>query len=312
MTKLVIVESPAKCRKIEKFLGNGYKCAASFGHIRGFDGGLKAIDIDNHFKPAFRTLPKKAKYIKKLRMLIKKSSEVILATDDDREGEAIAWHLCQVFKLPINTTKRIIFHEITKSAIQHAIGNPTHLNMDKVCAQQARQILDLLVGFKISPILWKHISRNSKSGLSAGRCQTPALRLIYDNQKEIDNSPGKKVYETIGYFTKKNLEFKLNFNYSNEDSMGEFLESSIHFDHIYDVNKPKKISKKPPQPFSTSTLQQKASNELRFSPKQTMTLAQKLYENGYITYMRTDSKTYSKEFIIAAKLYIEKPTYYRR
>ena len=306
MTKLVIVESPAKCKKIEKFLGNGYKCAASFGHICDLDGGLKAIAIKENFKPTFRTLPKKAKYIKNLRSLIKKSSEVILATDDDREGEAIAWHLCQVFKLPINTTKRIIFHEITKTAIQRAINHPTRINMDKVRAQQARQILDIIVGFTISPILWKHISRKSKNGLSAGRCQTPALRLIYDNQKDIDESPGRKAYDTIGYFTKKNLEFKLNFHYTTEDEMEVFLEESVNFDHIFDVSKPRKTTKKQPQPFTTSTLQQKASNELHFSPKQTMRLAQKLYENGYITYMRTDSKLYSKEFITKASAYIKK------
>ena len=162
-----------------------------------------------------------------------------------------------------------------------------------------------MVGFMISPILWKHISRNSKSGLSAGRCQTPALRLIYDNQKDIDESPGRKVYETTGYFTNKNLDFKLNFHHLNEDTMGVFLEESASFDHQYDVSTPKKVSKKQPNPFTTSTLQQKASNELHFSPKQTMTLAQKLYENGYITYMRTDSRAYSKEFIHTAKNYIE-------
>jgi len=306
MTKLVIVESPAKCKKIEKFLGDGYKCAASFGHICDLDGGLKAIAITDNFKPTFRTLPKKAKYIRNLRALIKKSSEVILATDDDREGEAIAWHLCQVFKLPINTTKRIIFHEITKTAVQRAINNPTHINMDKVRAQQARQILDIIVGFTISPILWKHISRNSKAGLSAGRCQTPALRLIYDNQKDIDESPGRKAYDTTGYFTKKNLEFKLNFNYSVEEDMEVFLEESGDFDHQYNISEPKKVDKKQPLPFTTSTLQQKASNELQFSPKQTMSLAQKLYENGYITYMRTDSKKYSKEFILKATSFIKK------
>ena len=306
MTILVIVESPAKCKKIEKFLGPGYKCAASFGHICDLDGGLKAIDTANHFKPTFRTLPKKAKYIKNLRSLIKKSKEIILATDDDREGEAIAWHLCQVFKLPINTTKRIIFHEITKTAIQRAIKHPTHIDMDKVRAQQARQILDIIVGFTISPILWKHISRNSKAGLSAGRCQTPALRLIYDNQKTIDESPGKKAYETTAYFTKKNLDFKLNHNYLDEDTMGIFLEKSVDFDHIYNVSQPKTVNKRQPMPFTTSTLQQKSSNELHYSPKQTMSLAQKLYENGYITYMRTDSKQYSKDFISKASAYIKK------
>ena len=306
MTILVIVESPAKCKKIENFLGSGYKCTASFGHICELNGGLKAIDIKNNFKPSFRIDPIKRKYVNNLRSLIKKSSEIILATDDDREGEAIAWHICQVFKLPVGTTKRIIFHEITKSAIIKAIQNPTIIDMNKVHAQQARQILDIIVGFTISPLLWKHISRNTKQSLSAGRCQTPALRLIYDNQKEIDNFSGKKVYDTLGYFTKKNLEFKLNFNYEDEDKMTEFLKKSCNFNHILTISNPKIISKTPPLPLTTSTLQQKASNELHFSPKQTMKLAQILYENGFITYMRTDSKTYSKEFINNVKEYIEK------
>ena len=305
MVKLVIVESPAKCKKIEKFLGPGYKCAASFGHIRDFDGGLKAIDISNNFQPSFKTLKSKMKYILSLRAHIKKSDEVILATDDDREGEAIAWHLCMVFKLPVSTTKRIIFHEITKPAVLKAMNNPKLVDMNMVYAQQSRQILDIMVGFSISPILWKNISRNTKTGLSAGRCQTPALRIIYDRQKEIENNPGKKVYDTTGYFTDKNIEFKLNKYYEKEDDIEEFLVESCEFSHKYKVSKSKIVKKKPPLPFTTSVLQQKASNELSFSPKQTMRLAQTLYENGYITYMRTDSKTYSKEFIDKAKDYIK-------
>ena len=198
MVKLVIVESPAKCKKIESFLGKGYKCIASFGHI------YQLSDVKNNanYRPEFTLLPTKGKYIKSLRESIKKASEVILATDDDREGEAIAWHICRLAKLPVDSTKRIIFHEITKSAVQHAINNPTIIDMKKVHAQLGRQVLDRMVGFTISPVLWKQFfhSGKGKSGLSAGRCQTPALRLIYDNQKEIDAAPGKKVYETIGYF----------------------------------------------------------------------------------------------------------------
>ena len=305
MTKLVIVESPAKCKKIEGYLGTGYKCAASFGHIRDLDGGLKAVDIKNNFKTKFKILPQKMKYVKQLRALIKKSSEVILATDDDREGEAIAWHLCLVFKLPVRTTKRIIFHEITKSAIKNAIQNPTVIDLNKVYAQQARQILDIMVGFTISPILWKHVSRNTKSKLSAGRCQTPALRLIYENQKEIDKNPGEKVYETVGNFTKKNIDFKLNTHFKEEDETAEFLEESCEFNHTFRKTAEKIVSKKQPTPLTTSSLQQRASNELHFSPKQTMKLAQTLYENGYITYMRTDSTTYSKDFIKTAKSFIK-------
>ena len=203
---LVIVESPAKCQKIEKYLGPGYKCVASYGHIRQLDG-LKSIDIENNFTPNFICIDGKMKQISKIRSEIKKSDKVVLATDDDREGEAIAWHICQTFDLPIATTQRIIFHEVTKPALQKSIQTPGLLDMNKVNAQLSRQILDLLVGYKISPILWQCISRKSKKGLSAGRCQTPALRLIYDNQKEIDQSPGKKVYNTTGYFTNKVVPF---------------------------------------------------------------------------------------------------------
>lgn len=299
MTKLVIVESPAKCKKIESYLGPGYKCIASFGHIRELADGLKGIDIHNNFKPTFRLLPGKSKYIKPLRAAIKKADEVILATDDDREGEAIAWHICKAFKLPL-TTKRIIFHEITKSAIQNAVLNPTIVDMNKVNAQLARQVLDCLVGFTISPVLWKNISR--QGALSAGRCQTPALRLVYDNQCEINNAPGRIAYDTTGSFT--GLDFKLNHNHENEVTIGTFLENSVDFKHVYTCAKPVSKKKQPPKPFTTSTLQQKASNILHFSPKRTMTTAQKLYEQGYITYMRTDSRTYSKEFVGKAKKFI--------
>ncbi len=304
--KLVIVESPAKCGKIESFLGPGYKCIASFGHIRQIANGLKSIDFENNYHVTFKTSPNKSKYIANLRKSISKADEIILATDDDREGEAIAWHICKLFKLSLTTTKRIIFREITKSAVKNAIQNPTTVNMDKVNSQMARQVLDLLVGYTISPLLWKYISRNSKSSLSAGRCQTPALRLVYEQQKLIEESPGKKVYLTKAIFTKKNLEFELNYSHKDEDSMGEFLEESANFTHKYSVSEPKQVTKQPPKPFTTSTLQQKASNECHFSPKQTMKLAQTLYENGYITYMRTDSQKYSKEFVFSAKKFIDK------
>ena len=304
MVKLVIVESPAKCGKIEKFLGAGYKCCASFGHIRDINNGLKGINITDNFSPSFRLLPNKMKYITRLRREIQKATEVILATDDDREGEAIAWHICQVFNLPISTTPRIIFHEITKKGITRAITNPTTLDMDKVNAQQARQILDLIVGFRLSPLLWKHVSHTAKSVLSAGRCQTPALRLIYDNQQAINKSPGAKKYDTVGVFTDKKLEFTLNHNYDDREKMEEFLENSVNFDHIYQLVDPKTVVKKQPRPFTTSALQQKASNELHFSPKRTMSVAQKLYEGGFITYMRTDSRTYSSDFIKSAVGYI--------
>ncbi len=306
---LVIVESPAKCKKIESYLGPGYKCIASYGHIQELPS-IKYIDIDNNFKPNYQHMSSKSQQINKIRTMVNNASEVLLASDDDREGEAIGWHICQVFDLPL-TTKRIIFHEITKSAIERAVKNPGVLNMDMVNAQQSRQILDLIVGFKISPILWQHISRNSKSGLSAGRCQTPALRIVYDNQKDIDASPGKKVYNTTGYLTQMNLGFSLNHNFeiinfnSTTNTMETFLEESVNYDHIYSCSKPKQTTKNPPTPFTTSSLQQKASSELNISPKETMAICQKLYEGGFITYMRTDSTTYSIDFIKLASDFIK-------
>ena len=302
---LVIVESPAKCKKIEGFLGPGYRCIASFGHITTLQS-LKDVDVQNHFKPTFKMIESKSNHIQKLRAMITKSDEVILATDDDREGEAIAWHICQLFKLPVATTKRIIFHEITKTAIQRAVLAPTTINMDTVRAQQARQIIDIIVGFKLSPLLWSEISRNSKNGLSAGRCQTPALRIIYENQKEIDKSPGKMVYNTTGYFTQHNLAFPLNHNFIGSDDMEQFLEDSVEHQHVYTCGKVRSTTKNPPKPFTTSRIQQTANTELRCSPKETMALCQKLYENGFITYMRTDSETYSKEFLGLAKNYVGK------
>jgi DNA topoisomerase-1 len=301
--KLIIVESPAKCGKIESFLGTGYKCLASFGHIREIANGLKSIDVKNNYQVTFKPTHSKSQNISNLRKWIAKADEVILATDDDREGEAIAWHICKLFKLPIDTTKRIIFHEITKTALQNAVKNPINVNMNTVNAQLARQVLDLMVGYKISPVLWQNISRGSK--LSAGRCQIPALRLVYDQQKLINEHPGKKVYNTVGNFTEKKLDFVLNKNYNTEDSVVGFLEDSADFEHKYNVTSPRMVTKNPPQPFTTSTLQQKASNNFSFSPKQTMRTAQNLYEGGYITYMRTDSKTYSKEFVEKAGKFIK-------
>ena len=300
---LVIVESPAKCKKIESYLGVGYKCIASYGHIREMDG-LKSIDIGNTFQPTYRSMLSKKKYINSLRTNIQKASEVILATDDDREGEAIAWHICMLFNLSIQRTKRIIFHEITKPAIKKALDNPTHLNINKIYSQQSRQVLDLLVGFKVSPVLWKNIS--GKSGLSAGRCQTSALRLVYDNYKEISNKTGKCVYNTVADFNLINtsLPFELNKQFKSEEDAKKFMEKSKSFKHeLLDKNE-KKVFKQSPKPLTTSKLQQKASNELGFSPKVTMSCAQRLYENGYITYMRTDSLKYSSEFIKSAKNHI--------
>jgi DNA topoisomerase-1 len=301
-TSLVIVESPAKCKKIEQYLGPGYKCLASFGHLRQLKS-LKNIDIENDFKPTFEVVDddKKRKHVDFLRKEIAKADEVILASDDDREGEAIAWHICDLFGLPVSTTKRIVFHEITENAIQSAIAHPKTINMQKVNSQIARQILDLLVGYNVSPMLWKFISKTSENSLSAGRCQTPALKLVFENQQEIDGSPAQKVYNTTGYFTNKCIAFDLNKQFESETVMSEFLEESINFSHVYSRTNPERVYKQPPEPLTTSRIQQLASNELHISPKETMKCCQTLYEGGYITYMRTDSKKYSADFLVDVK-----------
>jgi len=302
---LVIVESPAKCKKIEEYLGPGYKCVASYGHLRELPS-LKNVDIENNFHPTYTISNNelKKKQIELIRKEIKKANEVIIASDSDREGEGIGHTIIELFKLPL-TTKRIIFNEITEQAIQSAIKNPTTIDMDIVHAQQARQILDLLVGFKVTPILWKCIVTPSKdNALSAGRCQTPALRLIYDNEQDIREAKERKLYNTTGYFTNSNLPFELSKEYESEDDIIDFLDGSKVFEHIYTCSEPKKIYKAPPEPFTTSRIQQVASNELHYSPKETMRLCQTLYEGGFITYMRTDSKTYSGGFLDDVAKYI--------
>jgi DNA topoisomerase-1 len=316
---LVIVESPAKCQKIEGYLGKDkYMCLASFGHIREIADGLKSIDVDREFAIKFAIMSSKQAQVAKLRAAIADASEVILATDDDREGEAIAWHLCQVFHLPVATTKRIIFHEITETALKAAVAAPRTINMSLVLAQQARQVLDLVVGYKISPVLWTYVAHTN---LSAGRCQTPALRLVYENYKEIEASKATMVYTVSGIFTKLNLTFHLSQEIestgdsSTEDSSGEetlerfIRETAAAPDTGFraTVSGPaKKTTKPPPRPYTTSTLQQASSNDLHLSPKDTMSVAQKLYEGGYITYMRTDSRVYSAEFVAKACEYIRK------
>ena len=307
-TTLVIVESPAKCKKIESYLGPGYKCVASFGHLRTIPL-LKNIDIENNFTPTYTIIDNaiKKKQIDFLRNEIKHADEVILSSDIDREGEMVSFSIIELFNLPLNT-KRITFNEITETAIQYAIKNPRTIDMDLVHAQQARQILDILVGFKVTPMLWKFINKNKDNSLSAGRCQTPALKLIYDNEQEIKQSEERKVYNVTGIFTNSNIVFDLSpqNKYETEDDITDFLDGSADFSHVYTCTKPVKTIKKQPEPFTTSSLQQMASNELHYAPKETMRICQTLYEGGYITYMRTDSKTYSKDFIDSAKKYIIK------
>lgn len=299
---LVIVESPAKCSKIESYLGDGYKCVASFGHLRQISS-LESINIQNNFATKYDIIddPKKRKHVDTLQTYISNATEVVLATDADREGEAIAWHICMLFGLPVETTKRIVFHEITEPAIQHAIHNPVTINMNLVYSQQSRQILDMLVGYTITPLLWKYVSRTFESSLSAGRCQTPALRLIYDNQQEINRSPGQQVYHTIGYFTNKCIPFELDRKYESEQEITNYLNNASAYPHIYSCSTPIKVFKSSPEPLTTSRIQQAASNTMHISPKETMQYCQVLYEAGYITYMRTDSKKYSGVFINQVK-----------
>ena len=302
MKPLLIVESPSKCATIEKYLASkDIKCVASFGHIREIKS-LKDIDIDNNFKTNFTPIACKNTQIQILKKSIKACSEVILATDNDREGEAIAWHICQQFHLNIHTTKRIIFNEITQKCLIKAYENPVRLNMNLVNAQMARQIMDFLVGFRVSPLLWK--LGNKK--LSAGRCQTPALRLICENDDEGENKYIEKSYKVTGYFTAHNIPFTLNKSFSKLEG-----ELEVYFDQVKEQNNYnynysiKRTNISPPSPFSTSTIQQMASNQLHYSPKETMSLCQKLYEKGLITYMRTESTTYSSEFIKITHNFIE-------
>lgn len=308
MKYLVIVESPSKCKKIEKYLNDNndlhiYEVVATMGHITQLTS-LKNIDIDNNFTCKYDIIEAKKKNTELIRKKIKQFDEVILSCDPDREGEGIAANICQVYNLDILTTKRVTFNEITESAILNAMKNPRTIDINLVHAQQARQILDLIVGYKVSPMLWKFITKHSINSLSAGRCQTPALKLIYDNQEEIKQSEPKKIYNTVGYFTSLNIPFELNKHFDTEKDTTDFLHGSSTFKHIYTSSEPVKVHKKPPEPFTTSRIQQVASNEFHFSPKETMRLCQNLYEAGYITYMRTDSKTYSKEFIESAKEYV--------
>uniref|UniRef100_A0A6C0HZB3 DNA topoisomerase n=1 Tax=viral metagenome TaxID=1070528 RepID=A0A6C0HZB3_9ZZZZ len=308
-TYLIIVESPSKCAKIEAFLGKEYSCIASIGHIRNITG-LSSIDITNNFAIKFDILPDKKDHVQVLKSTVAKFSKknIIIATDDDREGEAIAWHICEVCALDPTTTNRILFHEITEPAIKQAISNPTKINMNLVRAAHARQVLDMLVGFKISPLLWKYLYCNKKNSLSAGRCQTPALRLVYDNAKQRTESSATPSYKIIGTFLQQRLPFCLQIDSPNESltqpQVQRFLENTKTHAHILSVGKSREAYVSAPKPFNTSHLLQTASNRLHMSPKETMSNCQKLYQEGLITYMRTDSTKYSAEFLKEAQEYI--------
>ena len=305
---LVIVESPAKAKTIEKFLGKDFVVASSMGHIRDLEKKDFGIDIDKKFEPKYIISPDKRKIVTELKKLAGDAKMVWLASDEDREGEAIAWHLREVLKLKPENTKRIVFHEITKDAILHAVKNPRDIDENLVNAQQARRVLDRIVGFEVSPVLWKKV----KPSLSAGRVQSVAVRLIVEREREIMNFKSESSYRVIGYFIVKEndgkvseLKAELSKRYSTSKEAYQFLErcKSATF-RVEDVLK-KPGKRTPAKPFTTSTLQQEASRKLGFSVSQTMAVAQRLYENGKITYMRTDSVNLSGLAINTAKQKIE-------
>src|SRR5690625_2438257 len=291
---LVIVESPAKAKTIEKFLAKDYTVKSSFGHIADLPTKELGVDVEKNFKPKYQVSKDKKKVVSELRSLAKKSKTVWLASDEDREGEAIAWHLAEELKLKDQDVKRIVFHEITKSAIQKAIKNPRDIDQNLVDAQQARRILDRLVGYEISPILWRKV----KGGLSAGRVQSVAVRLIVEREREIMDFKPEPSFRVDAEFTTsdgKTFKAKLPKNISTKKEAEEFLKQNINA--VYSVAELTKrpAKKTPAPPFTTSTLQQEASRKLNFPVGITMYLDHRHYEAGHLTYMRTDSVNLSDE-----------------
>ena len=310
MKNLVIVESPAKAKTIEKYLGKDFHVLSSVGHIRSIvkktKDGTPPIDVANDFFAIYEVDPEKKKVITELKRNVKAvgKENVWLATDEDREGEAIAWHLCKVLDLPIETTKRIVFHEITKDAITNAIKNPRTVDMNLVQAQQARQILDRLVGFELSPVVWQKVP----GGKSAGRVQSPAVRLLVEREREIMKFEGNSQFKVTAIFIHDNQEFKaeLNQKFDTEEAANEFLNSLKPAKFVVSDISKTPGTRNPAAPFTTSTLQQEANSKLGFSSKATMASAQKLYQDGKITYMRTDSVNLSGQAIAAATDFIKR------
>ena len=299
---LVIVESPAKAKTIEGYLGSDFIVKSSFGHIRDLPEKELGVDVENQFAPNYQISSDKVKVVNELKNLAK-GKEVWLATDDDREGEAISWHLKEALNLG-DDTKRIVFREITKNAINKAIESPRHIDIDLVNAQQARRILDRLVGFQLSPVLWKKIKAGDRKNLSAGRVQSVTVRIVVEREREIESFQSKSSFKVVAQFlVEKNkvLTAELGKNFETEGEAQKFLQDCVPA--IYKINglEVKPTTKSPAPPFTTSTLQQEASRKLGFSVLQTMTLAQKLYESGKISYMRTDSTNLSQEAIDNAK-----------
>jgi len=315
---LVILESPSKCKKIEKYLGFQYKCIASNGHIRGLTRIKRWKD---RFEPVFDILPEKATHVAYMREIIHHflptPENILIATDDDREGEAIGWHICETFGLPVDRVRRMLFHEITEKVIQDAARNTTAIRMPIVLAQQTRQILDQMVGFEISPLLTKRLSGGGGCGgtefLSAGRCQTPALRFVYDKQMHGAISTDQLEYRIIGSFFSQipaaasfafPLDATLTESLVSEAEVESFLDLSKTFAHEMTLGNPSKRSTAPPVPFNTSRLLQYTNNRWNLSPKTTMNYCQILYQHGYITYMRTESSKYSEVFMEQVRNYL--------
>ncbi len=310
MKNLVIVESPAKAKTIEKYLGNDFHVLSSVGHIRAIakktKDGTPPIDIQHGFKTTYEIDPEKKKVIAELKKAVKSvgAANVWLATDEDREGEAIAWHLCEVLKLDPKTTKRITFHEITKSAIEEAIKHPRTVDMKLVEAQQARQILDRIVGFELSPVVWQKVP----GGKSAGRVQSPAVRLLVEREHEIDAFAGSSQFKVTAIFAagKQELKAELKQRFDSEDAARAFLESLAGAAFTVTDISTSPSSRNPAAPFTTSTLQQEANSKLGMGSRATMASAQKLYQEGRITYMRTDSVNLSSQAIATSADYIKR------
>ena len=312
--KLVIVESPTKAKTISQFVKNDYKIESSYGHIRDLPKSKLGIDLENNFEPQYIIPVKAKKLVSGLKKLAGKSDGVILATDEDREGEAIAWHLIKALGLTPEKTERIVFHEITKTAIEEAIKNPRKINENLVNAQQGRRVLDRLVGYKLSPFLWKKIAK----GLSAGRVQSVAVKLIAEREEEIKKFKPEEYWTISAIFQKENGEFfeamlaKIDgktiekLDLGNKEVADKILADLKNAEFEVEKIEQKEVKKNPLPPFTTSTLQQTAAKRLGFSAKKTMLMAQRLYEKGLITYMRTDSVNLSKESLVAAKNWLEK------
>ena len=301
---LVIVESPAKAKTIEKYLGKDYTVKSSIGHIRGLPSKNGSVDVANNFAPKFEVDPGKKKVISELKTAAKAADAVLLASDEDREGEAIAWHLAEVLKLDPKTTHRIVFHEITKNALDEAVKHPRTIDMPLVEAQQARQSLDYLVGFELSPVLWRKV----RPQLSAGRVQSVAVRLIVEREAEIEAHQPESTFKLTAEFLLEDgtaLPATSGKKHSNIDDVRKILEAFAQSDFtVADIAK-KPGTRNPGAPFTTSTLQQEASSKLGFSPRNTMSLAQRLYEAGLITYMRTDSVNLSTQALGAMTSFIK-------